>query len=400
MRICFVYDALFPYVSGGAQRRNHEISRRLAERHDVHIITWQFWPGPDTIMRDGVTLHGLGRPIAFYGPDGKRTVREAVAFAVKAFAVLMRDARQFDVIDCSANPFIPLYAVWLAARFTRTPLAVTWHELWGQHWDDYLPRRPVVARVARLIESRATRLGSVRVAVSEFTAQRLRDTGIPSARLVVVPNGVSLDRFAPADIGRRPSKSQDVVFVGRLIDEKRVDMLIEAISAARQTLPRIRCAIVGDGPERARLGQLVSELGLQANVSFYPNASDAEVAAHMQSSKVLAFPSEREGFGIVAVEAQAAGCVPVVVNSPYSAAPALIQDQVDGLLCEPDASSLASALVSLLKDRTRRERMRTAALRSADKFDWSVIARRLERVYGDVTASRTRGVHRGAATWP
>ncbi len=74
LRLAFVYDALFPYQKGGAERRYHELAMRLRERHDIHFITWQHWDGPETVEQDGVTLHGLGRSPAFYGDDGKLQV--------------------------------------------------------------------------------------------------------------------------------------------------------------------------------------------------------------------------------------------------------------------------------------------------------------------------------------
>ena len=64
LRIGLVYDALYPYVTGGAEKRYHELATRLAERNEVHYLTWQFWDGPEQVVQDGVTLHGVGRPPA------------------------------------------------------------------------------------------------------------------------------------------------------------------------------------------------------------------------------------------------------------------------------------------------------------------------------------------------
>ncbi|MDQ4035873.1 MAG: glycosyltransferase family 1 protein, partial [Chloroflexota bacterium] len=83
MRLALVYDAIYPWVTGGAERRFAELGRRLATRHDVHLVGWQWWDGPARIRRDGMTLHGLGRGPALYGDDGKRTVREALAFSAR-----------------------------------------------------------------------------------------------------------------------------------------------------------------------------------------------------------------------------------------------------------------------------------------------------------------------------
>ena len=162
LRIAFVYDALFPYVSGGAERRYHELAERLAARHDVHFFSWQYSggarrPAPTSVA--GSPYHAVGPARPFYGDDGKRTIREATAFASHLLPILGR--RRFDVVDASATPYLPLFAAWLATRLTGTPLVATWHEYWGAHWPEYLPDRPIVARAARLVEAGARPLADL-----------------------------------------------------------------------------------------------------------------------------------------------------------------------------------------------------------------------------------------------
>ncbi|MEX1157067.1 MAG: glycosyltransferase family 4 protein [Chloroflexota bacterium] len=374
LRIGLVYDALYPYVTGGAEKRYHELAKRLAERHEVHYLTWRFWDGPDRIIEDGITLHGVGRPPALYGADGKRTVREAVAFSARLLPVLLR--QRWDVIDCSATPYLPLYASWLGSRITRTPLVATWHEFWGEHWRDYLPRRPIVARVARVLESGSRRLGDVTVPVSEFTARRM---GLPpESSDWIVGNGVDLDAINGT---RRSAERVDVVFVGRLIDEKRVDLLLDAIHALDASFSDLRCTIIGDGPERAVLEQRAERLGLSKRITFAGRVEDARVYAVMKAARVLVMPSAREGFGITVAEAQACGTVPLVARGPMSAASALVRDGVDGLLCDPTPASMAEALAGLLSDPARLARLSRSAKRVARDYDWDRLTDRMEQVY-------------------
>ena len=98
MKIAFVYDGLYPYLKGGIERRNYELATRLSDRHEVHYITWRHWGIPATARHDGFTVHGVGAPQRFYGDDGKRTVGEAAAFALRSLPALRQ--RQYDVIDC------------------------------------------------------------------------------------------------------------------------------------------------------------------------------------------------------------------------------------------------------------------------------------------------------------
>jgi len=383
MRICFVYDALFPYVKGGAERRYHELARRLAVEHDVHHVSWQWWEGASTTAIEGVTLHGVGAPPKLYGPDGKRTVREAVAFAARISPFLLR--HRFDVIDCSATPYLPLYAAASAARMTGTPLVATWHEFWGEHWREYLPDRPTVARIAQALESRARPLGAAAVAVSAFTQRRM---GMEAdSRSWVVPNGVDMSKRVRSIAGERGT-TWDLAFIGRLIDEKRVDRVLDAVHELADDVPNLCCAIVGDGPARADLEARAGVLGLAERVHFLGAVSEAEARAVLEDAHVLVMPSEREGFGISVIEGQLAGAVPVVVRGPHTAAPDLVHDGVDGLLADPDPTSVASAVRRLLTDDAERRAMRAAALEAARRFDWDGIARQMLGVYRAVGAAK------------
>jgi glycosyltransferase involved in cell wall biosynthesis len=320
---------------------------------------------------------GPARP--FYGDDGKRTIREATAFAVRLLPILGR--RRFDVVDASATPYLPLYAAWLATRLTSTPLVATWHEYWGARWTEYLPDRPIVARIARLAEAGARPLADVRVAVSATTARRV------GSNVEVVENGADVGRIRRA---KPDGVRSDVIHLGRLIDEKRVDLLLHAVKALVVERPDLRCTIVGDGPERRRLEELTGWLGIGRNVSFLGRVPDDRVAGLLKASRTLALPSEREGFGISVVEAQAAGSVPVVARSRFSAAPELVSDGEDGLLCEPTPAAIAAALATLLDDEAGRRQMARAAMTSAGHRSWDDRVLEMESLYQRVAQGRRR----------
>ncbi|MCV0402617.1 MAG: glycosyltransferase family 4 protein [Chloroflexi bacterium] len=374
MRIAFVYDALYPWVRGGAERRFHELGQRLASQHDVHYVSWQWWDGPSTIRRDGVTLHGVGPAPALYGADGKRTVREAVGFSLRVLPAVLRG--RFDVIDCSATPYLPLYPTWVGARLSGARLVATWHEFWGDHWDEYLPDRPMVAGVAKALERAGRGLGDRVVAVSPFTARAMGMSDDP--RVSVVENGVDARGLASA----KPADSPvDALFVGRLIDEKRVDLLIDAIALLAPRFPEVSCAIVGTGPERERLARRATERGVAERVNFLGEVSTPDLRRQLRAARMLVLPSVREGYGMAVAEAQAAGTVPIVVRSPYSGAADLVRDGIDGILVDASAHSVADAIGALLADDPRRVRLSEAARESGAHRDWDEIARRMEDVY-------------------
>ena len=379
MRIAFVYDAIYPWVTGGAERRFHELAQRLRKRHDVHLVGWQWWDGPSTLERDGVTLHGIGRAPALYGDDGKRTVREAVSFSARLLPFLLR--HRFDVIDCSATPYLPLYPAAAARRIRSGRLVVTWHEFWGTHWDEYLPHRPLVARLARALEAGGRRVGDQVVAVSDFTARAMDMVDDP--RMAVAGNGVDVEAIAGAE---PMPDGAELVFVGRLIDEKRVDLLLEALALLADRGIRTRCAIVGDGPQRAALEAHAARLGIAERVRFQGRVPESDVARHLQAARILVMPSLREGYGLAVAEGQAAGAVPVVVSSPFSAATDLVDDGVDGLVVEPTAAALADGIGALLAGPAHLERMAAAARETGAGRSWDAVADRMERMYGKLLA--------------
>lgn len=386
LRIAFVYDALYPYVSGGAERRFHELGTRLAARHDIHFFSWQYWAAPHSRaqpeVRGGITYHSVGPARPFYGDDGKRTIRESMAFAARLLPSLGRWG--FDVVDASATPYLPIYGAWLATRLTRTPLVATWHEYWGAHWSEYMPDRRMVARIARFGEAGARPLADLRVAVSAMTARRI------GGKVDVVENGVDFARIRSA---KRDAVRSDVIHLGRLIDEKRVDLVLHAVKVLVAQRPDLRCTIVGDGPERVRLEALAGVLGIEPNVAFLGHVPDDRVPGLLKASRTLALPSEREGFGISVVEAQAAGSVPVVARGPFTAAPELITDGEDGLLCAPTPAALAGALATLLDDEAGRRRMARAAVNSAGHRSWDDRTLQMEALYQRM-AQRRRQVWR------
>jgi glycosyltransferase involved in cell wall biosynthesis len=385
LKLAFVYDALYPYQKGGAERRYHELAQRLRHRHEVHHITWQWWDGPAVVERDGVTLHGVARPPAMYGHDGKRTVREALAFSARLVPAVLRE--RFDVIDCSATPYLPLCAAFPSARVRSSPMVATWHEYWGEHWHEYLPGRQAVARIARATEWLSAPMADETVAVSRFTATELQRRLPRRAPPRVVENGVDLAAINAAPKARAGA---DVIFVGRLIDEKRVHVLLRAIALVRAEHPGVTCDIVGEGPERQKLEYLARELQLSENVRFLGTLDEQSLYGRLKAARVFALPSVREGFGIAVVEAQAAGAVPVVARAAYSAAPSLIDEGRTGLVCGPDAESFAHAIVGLLADDPGREGMAAAARAAAAVRGWDRIADEMDDVYQSVVARKER----------
>ncbi len=109
MKIAFVYDAVYPWVKGGAEMRIHELGKRLSARgHEVHIFGVKWWEGEDTIEYEGMTLHGVCKARNLY-VNGRRSISEAIIFAAKLFPALRKE--KFDLIDVSVFPYFSCFTV-------------------------------------------------------------------------------------------------------------------------------------------------------------------------------------------------------------------------------------------------------------------------------------------------
>jgi glycosyltransferase involved in cell wall biosynthesis len=304
MKIGFVYDMIYPFSKGGAEKRFYHLARRLAQRHEVHWVGIKLWDGPSTIVtEDGVTLHGVVRPPGrMYDETGHRTLLEPVWFGVTLFQ--WPGLRGMDAIDCSSFPFFSTFSARALAALGGVPLVVTWHEFWGDYWREYAPR---VAPVGMLVERLAISLSKTAISVSEHTRDKLVGAGMPPGCVTVVPNGIDLAAIqGVAPLPRGP----DVLFVGRLIADKRVPVLLRAL--AEGPLAQATCWIIGDGPEAGMLRQMAEGLGIGSRVTFQSWMPEEQVYGAMKSAGAVALPSEREGFGMVVLEAMACG-TPVVV---------------------------------------------------------------------------------------
>jgi glycosyltransferase involved in cell wall biosynthesis len=184
------------------------------------------------------------------------------------------------------------------------------------------------------------------VAASEETGRRLRTHLGAGTPVTVAPNGIDLEAVRSVTAAAAPTT---LVTVGRLLPHKRIDMLIEAIALLRGEGLDVTCRVIGDGPGGAALRRHATALGLGAAVEFRDDVSDqSELYALVKAARIFAFPSEREGFGIAALEGLACGLPVVTTSAPDNLAAALVRDSGRGVVCAPTPEAFASAVRGLL----------------------------------------------------
>jgi glycosyltransferase involved in cell wall biosynthesis len=372
MKIAFVYDAIYPWIKGGAEKRIYELGKRLVEMgNEVHVFGVRWWDGADTIENEGMVLHGVCTPMELY-INGRRSISEAIMFSIKLFPHLIKE--RFDMIDASAFPYFSCFTVKFISILRKTPVIITWHEVWGNYWYEYMGR---YGFFGKLVEYLVSKLPDKSIAVSALTKNNLRLLGVSRKNIYIVPNGIDLQRIANIP----PSMEEcDIIFVGRLIREKNVDMLLEAVGYIRDLQSDVKCFIIGDGPEKGRLIELADGRRIMDNLRFFGFMEYEEIIARIKSSKLLVLPSSREGFSMVIIEAFACRVPVITVKCQRNAAYELVSENA-GLVVNLDAKELGSAICTLITDGALREKMGSGAKDAVQKYDWDIIAKQLARLY-------------------
>ena len=230
--------------------------------------------------------------------------------------------------------------------------------------------------ISALIERFSVLLPAKIISISSHTSKQLREQLHYKKEIALVSAGLDIHQIKRV----KPSALQsDIIYTGRLLKHKRVDLIIHAVAKLRSSGTILKCIIVGNGPEKDSLRALAKQLGVIDIVQFHDFYEDHDdVYALIKSSKVFVFPSEREGFGIVVIEANACG-KPVVVNTASTnAARDLVRHNRNGFTYNEGADELVQALKKALK---KTETVKKDCLKCAEQYDWDSLSTRLAEVY-------------------
>jgi glycosyltransferase involved in cell wall biosynthesis len=364
--VAVVTDAIHPYHRGGKEIRYSQLLPRLQESLDIRVYTMHWWPERSTKRTEqGVECQAICPLFSLYH-KARRSMLEATAFA---FACLRLVAKRFDVVEADHMPYLQLFTLRLVTELRQRPLVVTWNEVWGpEYWGRYLGR--VSGPIAWWIERTAMSLPDQILAVSTGTAERLRSYVGDSVPIRVIHNAVDLD-FIRGVEPARPEEAAELLFVGRLLKHKGVDLLIDAVATMKTDRP-LRVLIVGDGPEKLNLEKQVAEMGLADVVRFRSDVADhTEVFALMKAAQVFVFPSLREGFGIAPLEALACGTRVVTTSHPDNQARHLVARSDRGYVTEATVEALAACIQEALADAFLGSKPTETWI---EEFDWSAVA--------------------------
>jgi phosphatidyl-myo-inositol alpha-mannosyltransferase len=365
MKIGLVTPYVYP-LPGGVTEHVHYLYENLRLRgHDVRIITSSH--GLQRSSEGDVIRIGKGFSMPANGSVG--TITLSPRFLSQVHDVL--DQERFDLLHFH-EPFVPFLSP-IVLRLSTSVNVATFHAYGG--WS------PAYEFGSRVLRGYAERLHG-RIAVSA-AARHFIDRYFPGD-YKVIPNGVDVDRYRRAvPIARWQDGTRNILFVGRHEPRKGLLELLKAYRILRKAGCDCRLLVVGSGPQEreARRYVLTRRLG---GVEFLGRVSDREKAQLFRTADVYVSPATgRESFGIVLLEAMAAG-TPVVCSDIHGYK-GVVRRGREGLLVPPrEPKALAAAIARLLADDELRARMALSGLERAEEFSWSRVTAKVDDYYGFV----------------
>lgn len=336
-------------AAGGAELHVFEIFSRLAARgFDVTVLCERFAGAPERETVMGVAVRRLAR-VPLYYPRAAAHCRRATR------------ADEVDVVVECLNK-LP----YLSPLYSRAPVIGLSHHLFGATAFQQVSW-PVAATV--WVAERAIPFvfrNRPFVTISESSRQDLIERGVTAESIRVSLCGIhSPDIEVDVETLRPPC----VVYLGRLAHYKRVEVMLEALAALRPRFPDLQIAIIGRGPARAKLEQLAGELGLHECTRFTGFVDDAERDRLVAAARVCVCPSEKEGWGLTVIEANAVGTPVVAANAP-GLRESVREGETGFLVSVGDVDGFTQRIGELLEDDALSLRMQQAALAWSRHFDW------------------------------
>jgi glycosyltransferase involved in cell wall biosynthesis len=366
LRVALVCDWFLPRM-GGIELHLRDLALALRHRGmDARVVTAT--PGADVV--DGVPVHRLNVPLL---PGAGVAMSPMI---VARIAEVLR-AEGVDLVHAHASVVSPVaYAGAIAGAREGLPAVITFHSM--LHQSSML----LGATDALLAWSRRITLTAVSSVVA---AQAVR--WMPNASIGVLPNAIDVDFWRSA---ARPDRVGEVHFVSamRLTRKKRPLALVRAFASAVRFVagaPPMRLTIAGDGPERSDIQRLAAELGIEANLTLAGYLDRSQLRSLYASADAFILPSERESFGIAALEARAAG-LPVIAMLAGGARD-FITAGVNGLLAR-DNSELATFISRLALDRPLRRYMANRNRLAPAEYDWNAVTAAHRAIYTAAALTR------------
>ncbi len=367
MRIGFVSDLVYPFMKGGVERTEYMEMMQLRREHEIHSFSLQLEDMEPDFAMDGIHYHSVGKTMkGDLFRSRHRSVIQALKFCTLLPLILF--GKKLDVIQANAFPYVHLPVVKLYCMLSRTKLIIDVAEVWSaEYWRSYIGL--ISGTAAYFFSNWVLKFGDAYITNPGAVKEALIDLGV--RREKVFAFSPIIDSAAIARVPLKKGYERRVIFVGRLIKEKRLDKWLSVI----ENVGKQNALIIGDGPERDNIWQIIRSAKLSGKVSMTPpKASQAKMYAELRNSAVMLHMSEREGLGAVILESLALG-TPVVLPT-YSPVP----DEVKRMCIVEREDKLPKVVSGILRAKDKR-----AFLRNIDdlkQFETGMIPAHYAKVFG------------------
>jgi glycosyltransferase involved in cell wall biosynthesis len=349
MRILRVVSDLYPSVVGGIGIHAHQMSTRQAQLgHEVTVLTLNQRKMPKQEWNNGYFVVRCPSLFTICGNS----------FAPSLLAEILKRRKNIDIIHAHSHLFFSTNLCVLSRLLHSAPLIITNHGLISASAPEWLNNL-----YTNTISTATFHIADHIICYTDTEKKNIERLGIDNKKISVIHNGVDTNYFTPFPVFK-PEGRKQIVWVGRYVPGKGVDYLIEAFSIVRKKIPETHLTLVGDGPEKAAIMEMIRKMDLQSSVTLVPYLDNAELPMLYRQSDVFVLPSIMEGVPRTLLEAMACGIPFVITDLPHLRHIA----EGAGVLAPPrDPIHLADSILGVLGDsdlsrkmgRKGRERMET-----------------------------------------
>jgi glycosyltransferase involved in cell wall biosynthesis len=372
-----------PKIVGGISRVVHGLAQKLGDRgNEVHVITCWDIGMKELEKDDSVYVHRVHS----YDVDTCSFVDWVLQlnYVLIEYGIkLINETGKFDIIH--AHDWIVAFASRVLKSSYSIPLIATIHATeHGRNWGIHNDTQRYINNIEWWLAYESWRV----IVNSGYMKNEIQNVfQVPDDKIDIIPNGVELDKFdgCEKDMDFRRNFASDnekiVFFVGRLVNEKGVHVLIDSVPKVLHHYNDTRFVIAGKGPQLDNLRWKTEQMGISHKVCFTGYISDEDLLKLYKCVDVAVFPSLYEPFGIVALEGMVAN-VPVVVSETGGLG-GIVDHGVDGMKSYTgNANSLADSILEILHNPSKAEKIKKKALEKVHTiYNWNNVTEKTLKVY-------------------
>lgn len=367
----FFPSTAFGDYTGGVEARSFTVAKYLSARHEVIVITSFEKNKPQRQKIQNITIYRVGFSRRY---SRTQNIVHRISFMISA--VIHGLAMDFDLVEGSSFfAFIPAFILANLKKRKKTLFIADTIKIYANDTGKFYFQALIF--LEKFILSR--RWDGI-ICISLQVKEKLQSFDIKTNNIKIIYCGAPIEIIRKIKVQKERSPS--ISCIARLVTYKRVKDLILAVSILKKIFPTIHCTIVGQGEEQKYLINLTRQKKLQKSITFCGFVQKhRKVLRIIKQSDIFCLPSVVEGFGIVTVEAMAAGVPPVLADVPVNRE--ITKGQAQFFKPE-DPEDLAQKIAALLSDKRKYQKVKKNCQKIAKVYDWKVIVKQTESYYENI----------------